>query len=69
LKTKVEQKDDKLEAKWNRKKQKLTNCRQQAREKDLHGWKRLNLYHEVGLQTVLVVCPAIAAKFARLLVQ
>jgi hypothetical protein len=41
LKTKVEQKDDKLEAKWNRKKQKLTNCRQQAREKDLHGWKRL----------------------------
>jgi hypothetical protein len=40
LKAKVEQKEDKLEAKWKRKKQKLTNCRQQAKDQDLHGRKR-----------------------------
>ncbi len=40
LKAKVEQKEDKLEAKWKRKKQKWTNCRQQAKEQDLHGRKR-----------------------------
>jgi len=40
LKTKMEQKEDKLEAKWKRKKQKLTNCRQQAKEQDLHKAKR-----------------------------
>jgi hypothetical protein len=41
LKTKVERKEDKLEAKWKRKKQKLANCRQQAKDQDLHGAKRL----------------------------
>ena len=40
LKSKVEQKEDKIEAKWKRKKQKLTNCRQQAKDQDLHGRKR-----------------------------
>jgi len=40
LKAKVEQKEDKLEAKWKRKKQKLTNFRQQAKDQDLHGRKR-----------------------------
>jgi hypothetical protein len=40
LKAKVEQKEDKLEAKWKRKKQKLVNCRQEAKDKDWHGRKR-----------------------------
>jgi uncharacterized membrane protein len=40
LKAKVEQKEDKLEENLKRKKQKLANCRQQAKDQDLHGRKR-----------------------------
>jgi len=40
LETKVKQKEDKLEANWKGKKHKLADCRQQAKEKYLHGRKR-----------------------------
>jgi cytochrome c1 len=40
LKAKMEQKEDKLEAKSKRKMQKLTNFLQQAKDQDLRGRKR-----------------------------